>query len=70
MLQSYAFKFITNNGLSFTQEVNPRLVKRPLKTNGRLANLGLTSFAKQATEHPGDNELTIVIWHYQVMPYW
>ena len=34
---------------SFTQEVNPRLAKRPLKTNGRLANLGLTSLVKEAT---------------------
>ena len=30
----------------FTKEVNPQLAKRPLKTNGRLANLGLTSLAK------------------------
>ena len=34
---------------SFTKEVNPRLVKRPLKTNGRLANRGLTSLVKEAT---------------------
>ena len=34
---------------SFTQEVNPRLAKRQLKTNGRLANLGLTSLVKEAT---------------------
>ena len=34
---------------SFTEEVNPRLAKRPLKTNGRLANLGLTSLVKGAT---------------------
>ena len=27
---------------SFIKEVNPRLAKRPLNTNGRLANLGLT----------------------------
>ena len=33
----------------FTKEVNPWLAKRPLKTNGRLANHGLTSLAKQAT---------------------
>ena len=26
----------------FTKEVKPRLAKRPLKTNGRLANRGLT----------------------------
>ena len=34
---------------SFTKEVNPRLAKRPLKTNGRLANLELTSLLKEAT---------------------
>ena len=34
---------------SFTKEVNPRLAKRPLKTNGRLANRGLTSFVKEST---------------------
>ena len=33
---------------SFTKEVNPRLAKRPLKTYGRLANLGLTSLVKYA----------------------
>ena len=31
---------------SFTKEVSPRLAKRPLKTNGRLANLVLTSLVK------------------------
>ena len=34
---------------SFTKEVNPRLAKRPLKTNGRLANRGLTSLVKEPT---------------------
>ena len=34
---------------SFTKEVNPRLAKCPLKTNGRLANRGLTSLVKEAT---------------------
>ena len=34
---------------SFTKEDNPWLAKRPLKTNGRLANLGLTSLVKEAT---------------------
>ena len=34
---------------SFTKEVNPRLAKRPLKTNGHLANRGLTSLVKEAT---------------------
>ena len=34
---------------SFTQEVNPRLAKRPLKNNGRLANRGSTSLVKEGT---------------------
>ena len=28
---------------------NPRIAKRPLKINGRLANLELTSLVKEAT---------------------
>ena len=34
---------------SFSKEVNPRLAKRPLKTNGLIANLGLTSSVKEVT---------------------
>ena len=34
---------------SFTKDVNPRLAKRLLKTNGRLANRWLTSLVKEAT---------------------
>ena len=34
---------------SFTKKVNTRLAKRPLKTNGRLANLVLASLVKEAT---------------------
>ena len=34
---------------SFTKEANPWLAKCPLKTNGRLANHGLTSLIKEAT---------------------
>ena len=34
---------------SFIKEVNPWLVKRPLISNGRLANRGLTSLVKEAT---------------------
>ena len=34
---------------SFTNKVNPRLAKRPLDFNGRLANRGLTSLIKEAT---------------------
>ena len=37
------------NVASFNKEVNPRLAKRPLKTNGRLANRELTSLVKEAT---------------------
>ena len=37
---------------SFTKEVNWRLAKRPLKTNGRLANHQLTSLVKEATGVP------------------
>ena len=33
----------------FTKEVNPGLAKRPLKTNVRLANHGLTYEVKEAT---------------------
>ena len=35
--------------VSFTKEVNPRLAKCPLKTNGHLANHGLTSLVKEVT---------------------
>ena len=41
---------------SFTKEVNRRLAKRPLKTNGRLANFGLTSLVKEATGHNERND--------------
>ena len=34
---------------SITKEVNPRLAKRPLVFNGRLANHGLTSLVIEAT---------------------
>ena len=34
---------------SFTKEVDPRLAKRPLVLNGRLANHGLTFLVKEAT---------------------
>ena len=33
---------------SFTKKVNTRVAKRPLKTNGRLANRGWTSSVKEA----------------------
>ena len=34
---------------SFTKEVNLRLAKRPVKTNGCLANLKITPLVKEAT---------------------
>ena len=37
---------------AFTKEVDPRLAKRPLKTNGRLANHGLISLVKEAEGVP------------------
>ena len=46
------YLFDTKEGtavVSFTGEVNPRLAKRPLVFNGRLANRGLTSLVKEAT---------------------
>ena len=33
--------------VSFTKEVNPRLARRPLVYNGRLAHRGLTSLVKE-----------------------
>ena len=38
---------VTLRMASFINEGNPRLAKRPLKTNGRLANRGLTSLVKR-----------------------
>ena len=35
---------------SFTKEVNPRSAKRLLIFNGRLANRGLTSLVREATD--------------------
>ena len=34
---------------SFTEEIDPGLAQRPMKTNGRLANRRLTSLVKEAT---------------------
>ena len=44
----------------FTKEVNPRLPKRPLKTNGRLGNRGLTSLVKEATSNQSIDRTTWV----------
>ena len=46
---------------SFTKEVNLRLAKCPLKINGRLANFGLTSLVKEAT----DVFLHFIFWHQE-----
>ena len=54
---------------SFTKEVNPRLAKRPLKTNGRLANLRLTSLVKEATGNKFQwnlNQIAIIFSHENV----
>ena len=40
---------MTQSVAYFTKEVNQRLAKRPLETNGRLANRWLTSLVKEAT---------------------
>ena len=44
---------------SFTKEINSRLAKHPLKTNGHLANLELTSLVKEAT---GDKASATMLW--------
>ena len=50
-LQKYFGKMNTDTVASFTKEKNNlRLAKRPLKTNGRSANRGLTSLVKEATD--------------------
>ena len=45
---------------SFTKAVNPRFAKRPLKTNGCLANRGLTSLVKEVTSMYQRGEIDIV----------
>ena len=40
----------TQHVASFTKEVNPQFAKCPLKTNGRLANLELSSLVREATD--------------------
>ena len=47
---------------SFTKEVNSQLAKRPLKTNGRLANCGLTSLVKEVID------VYSTLWHVQYIP--
>ena len=42
------YSHLNESVASFTKEVNLRSAKRPLKTNGRLANLGLKSLVGEA----------------------
>ena len=46
--EKLAFIELAATVASFTKEVRPRLAKRPLELNGRLANRGLTSLVKEA----------------------
>ena len=48
----------------FTKEVNPRLAKRPLVFNGRLANQGLTSLVKEAT---GSSLLCLLVFSLPII---
>ena len=50
-------------GASFTKEDNPQLAKRPLKTNGHLANLELTSLVKEATDVIRHASLALGEWY-------
>ena len=52
-LLNYIFILDLTPVVSFTKEVNPRLAKRPLVFNGRLANCGLASLVKEATDVSG-----------------
>ena len=47
---NWARRLTPDSVLFFTKEVNPRLAKRPLILDGRLANRELTSLVKEATE--------------------
>ena len=53
MLAKIAFDAYCIPQASFAKGVNPRLAKRPLEINGRLANLGLASLVKEATDDQG-----------------
>ena len=44
-----ANRLLPTTAVSSTKKVNPRLAKRPLVFNGRLADRGLTSLVKEAT---------------------
>ena len=63
-LPSYTLALKSISGL-FYKEVNSRLAKRPLVFNGRLANHGLTSLVKEATDisrHIADNKVEHVVF--------
>ena len=46
---------------SFTKEVHPRLAKRPLIFNGRLANPGVTSLVKEPASTP-EPQQSYILW--------
>ena len=48
---------------SFTKKINPRLVKCPLIFNGRIANLEVTSFVKEATGVCGEINKIPIYWN-------
>ena len=52
-LYAYAQHIRVPCDLFYYKEVNPRLAKRPLVSNGRLANRGLTSFCLSHITLPG-----------------
>ena len=49
---------------SFTKGVNSRLAQRPLVSNGRLANRGLTSLVIEA---PGNRLTTTMVLHWNLI---
>ena len=61
---------------SFTKVVNQRLAKRPLKTNGHLANRGLTSLVKEASGVKNGAALHFLLkvsnllWRCRQLQYW
>ena len=52
------------NVVLFTKEVKPWLAKHPMKINGRLSNLELTSLSKEFTDgHDGLMNKQNVLYH-------
>ena len=64
-LQLDGYPGTTTSGPLSTKEADPRLAKRPLVRNGRLANRGSTPLAKETA---GANQLIKVTNNYQCMP--